>query len=205
MYPKNIYLKQWFSTSFPYNFTTHFLLTLSWWSGSLFHYKKYNKNCLIFLEACLHMNICLLPSVNVSVPILGNSISHICTRYHKPLPLKKFFLKYPLSLHHQYSFSTGFFLSTYIQAVIVPILKQLTRTQNNNNKSILSPDSSSVFPSPFLASYSFTTSFPISLFTIYSSQKFLKDLSELLESVSSHFIFSLTHLLFEQFIEIIKV
>ena len=109
MYPKNIYLKQWFSTSFPYNFTTHFLLTLSWWSGSLFHYKKYNKNCLIFLEACLHMNICLLPSVNVSVPILGNSISHICTRYHKPLPLKKFFLKNPLSLHNQYSFYTGFF------------------------------------------------------------------------------------------------
>ena len=96
------------------------------------------------------------------------SSPHICTRYHKPLPLKKFFLKYPLSLQHQYSISTGLFLSTYIQAVIVPILKQLIRTQNNNNKNILLPsDSSSVFSSPFLVSYSFTTSFPISLFTIY--------------------------------------
>lgn len=171
----------------------------------LLHYEKYSKNCL-FLEACLHMNICLLLSINVSVPILGNSISHICTRYHKPLPLKKIFLKYPLSLHYQYSISTGLFLLTYIQAVIVSILKQLIRTQNNNSKNILLPsDSSSVFPSLFLISYWFTTSFPISLFTIYLSQKILKDLSELLESVSSHFIFSLAHLLFQQFIEIIKL
>ena len=78
----------------------------------LLHYEKYSKNCL-FLEACLHMNICLLLSINVSVPILGNSISHICTRYHKPLPLKKIFLKYPLSFHYQYSISTGLFLSAY--------------------------------------------------------------------------------------------
>ena len=123
------------SNSIPLFYTTLQLTFSSLSADDLAFYfilkSRVKRNCLIFLEACLHMNIYVLPSMNVSVPISDSSLSQICTGYHKPLLLKEFFLKCSLSLQHQYSLSTGLFLSTYIQAVIVPILKQTT---NQNSK-----------------------------------------------------------------------
>lgn len=87
---------------FIYNFTIHLLLTLSWWSCFCILKNRVKRMCLLFLEACLHMNIHLLPSMNVSdisVPILDDSLSPICTWSHKLLSLEEFVLKCSLSLH----------------------------------------------------------------------------------------------------------